>query len=239
MEQKSNHHTKRILRAAAGLLCLTVLTSWVLSGTLARYVTSAAGGDSAGVAAFVFDSGGTGSQAFDLSGITKPGDSKTYTFTVSNGSGTSVSEVALNYSFELYLDGSMPLVATITEADTGSKDPVLTATFPKTETSTDPSAGDTPAAVSDDTGNESAAVQTSDTVAPVTVTSAAVQLAAATATTKTYTLKIEWPKDKNEIKYASGSAAGTAILTVTAQQADPAEADTATSTPQDPTNETP
>jgi hypothetical protein len=127
MEQKSNHHTTRILRAAAGLLCLTLFSSWVLSGLLARYVTSAADGDSASVAAFVFDMKDSAqTQSFDLSGITKPGDSASYTFTVSQKNGQAVSEVAMDYRFALALNGSMPLKCSIKKAESGTAE-LLTA----------------------------------------------------------------------------------------------------------------
>lgn len=105
-------------RIAALLALLVVLTASYLNGTglLAKMASEGTGEDSARVAAFVFRYGEE--NTLDLSEITKPGDSETYTFTVTNSSGSAVSEVAQAYTLKASLHGSMPIVCTIKKGGT-------------------------------------------------------------------------------------------------------------------------
>lgn len=127
----------RLLRAAWVLLLLVLLSTWWVCGLYARYTAEISGSDSARVAAFVFSSQGRDSAALDLSGIQKPGDSVTYTFTVTNQKGGAVSEVSERIGVSVQLNGSMPLTCTVFK-DSGT---ILTAeitaaeqTLPVTET---------------------------------------------------------------------------------------------------------
>ena len=116
-------HTERnrgavMMRAASLLLILTLLSSAVVAGRYARYTTSSSANDAARVAGFVLSlKNGANSKILDLSGIQKPGDSKTYTFTVTNNSGGFVSEVAESYTLTMAVNGSMPLTLKLNNVD--------------------------------------------------------------------------------------------------------------------------
>lgn len=104
-----------MLRLAMVLLMMVMLTSWMTSGLLARYTAQFSGSDKARVADFVFDVSDTGNVSVDLSGIQKPGDQVSCTFTVTNSDAQGTSEVKENYQMELELRGSLPLVCQLTE----------------------------------------------------------------------------------------------------------------------------
>lgn len=106
-----------VLRAAAVLLVLVLLTTSVVSGRYARYVSTASGGDRARIAAYVFDVHDDVGTYIDVSDIRNPGDSKTYQFTVRNHNGA-VSEVNEEYLVTMELRGSLPLVCTLSDSDT-------------------------------------------------------------------------------------------------------------------------
>ena len=74
-----------VLRAAAVLLVMVLLTTGVVSGRYARYVTTVSNSDSARVAAFVFDvtEQELGWQ-LNLDSLKKPGDQQSFAFTVTN-----------------------------------------------------------------------------------------------------------------------------------------------------------
>lgn len=104
----------RLMGTAWVLLLLVLVSTWWVCGLYARYTVSSSGEDSARIAAFAFFTQDHGdSRYLDLSGIEKPGDSRTYTFTVSNQKGNTVSEVAEEVKLAVQLNGSMPLVCTI------------------------------------------------------------------------------------------------------------------------------
>lgn len=106
-----------VLRAAAVLLVLVLLTTSVVSGRYARYVSTASGGDRARIAAYVFDVRDDTGHYIDVSDIRNPGDSKSYQFTVRNHNGA-VSEVNEAYLVTMELRGSLPLVCTLSDGDT-------------------------------------------------------------------------------------------------------------------------
>jgi hypothetical protein len=116
MEQKKKRTGNRIPLAAAGLLCLALLSSWLISGLLARYTTSAEDQDAALVA------------KFDITGASK---SATASIVVKPGSGTEESsrnyftvkvknnsEVAVKYLFSMEVEGNLPLTVKA-KSDTG------------------------------------------------------------------------------------------------------------------------
>jgi hypothetical protein len=189
----------KVLRASAAILIMTLISSYVISGTLAKYVTSANSDESASVAAFVFElNDGAYSQMVDLSGIKKPGDEKIFTFSVSNSrTGGMVSEVAMNYIISLQLNGSIPLEATITSAGTQTA-ALLSAAITE--------------------GNATTLPQKSSTATATTAQS--LSFSAGSTGQNTYTLTVTWPKEQNDSKYASAQTAAEAILTVTAEQTD-------------------
>ena len=116
-----NERTKHVfaLRAAAVLLVLVLVTTSMVSGRYARYFSTATGGDSARVAAYVFNVSDDVGHYLDLTDICKPGDSKTYEFIIQNRNGDNgpISEVTEEYFVTLELRGSLPLVCTLSEGD--------------------------------------------------------------------------------------------------------------------------
>lgn len=84
----------------------------------AKYTNSASGGDRARVARFVFDlSDAEGTQMINPNNITKPGDSETYKFIVTNEKDGKINETTTGYTMQLKVSGTMPLEAKITEND--------------------------------------------------------------------------------------------------------------------------
>ncbi len=106
------HFSVWIMRIAAVLGCLTIVSAYMLSGMYARYSTSASGSDSARVARFSISENLTEqSQTIVIS--MAPGDaSVNYPITV-----TSNSEVTVKYTLELIREtNNLPLSIAITEA---------------------------------------------------------------------------------------------------------------------------
>lgn len=106
------------LCVATVLLCLTMFSTYMTSGLYARYTASASGGDSARVAAFVFDVNDTNGQFLDVSSVNEPGKRETFQFTVRNNNGTRTSEVTEKYQVIVERRGSLPLTVTVTEGST-------------------------------------------------------------------------------------------------------------------------
>jgi hypothetical protein len=114
MEQKTKPTANRILQAAAGLLCLALLSAWALSGLLARFVSSSEDGDAASVASFhITDDTSSVTQSITLkpgSNIGSVDDDSQFQVVVTNDS-----EVAVNYTFSMKLTGNLPLTVATTE----------------------------------------------------------------------------------------------------------------------------
>ena len=106
-----------VLRTAAVLLILVMLSTAIVSGRFARYVTQASGEDSACVAMFAFDVTKQDGQAWvlDLDDLQKPGDQQKFTFSVRNTMGNAVSEVNVGYTVYVHAQGSIPVTVTILE----------------------------------------------------------------------------------------------------------------------------
>ena len=108
-----------VLRAAAVLLVMVLLTTGVVSGRYARYVTTVSDSDSARVAAFVFDvtEKELGWQ-LNLDSLKKPGDHQSFAFTVTNATEAGrISEVSIGYTITAKAEGSIPVTITIKEAE--------------------------------------------------------------------------------------------------------------------------
>ncbi|WP_165051126.1 hypothetical protein [Adlercreutzia sp. ZJ305] len=208
------------------LLVLVVITTCLAVTLHARFASEGESQDAARVAGFAFMAEGKDRATFNLSSIKKPGDSKDYTFTVSNGNtdGTVVSEVALQCSFTVQLNGSMPLVCTIKEQSTGDAGAARGAGDALVAAGTETAEGEGGSGGSDGEsgpGSSTLTVRLEDgSASPVEKTGQASQFAAATPRTDTYVLTATWPKEKNDAKYASRNAVAEVRLTVRAEQID-------------------
>ncbi len=105
--RKVNSKANPIFRIAAILVCLTLITTYMMSGMYARYSTSTSGSDSARVAKFsvsdMLKQGDTVEDKIEISML--PGEEKVYTFTITNDS-----EVAVSYNVEVKNEtGNLPL----------------------------------------------------------------------------------------------------------------------------------
>lgn len=119
MVQKEKNSSPVVLRLAAVLMILVLLTTGVVSGRYARYVTTASHSDSARVAAFVFDvtEQGLGWQ-LNLDSLQKPGDQQSFSFKVTNATEAGkISEVSIGYTVTAKAEGSIPVTITIKKAD--------------------------------------------------------------------------------------------------------------------------
>lgn len=192
MEQTKEYQKNWMLRASAVLLCMVLISTWMLSGLMARYVSGGSGSDSARTAAFVFQlQDGIGTQYIDLSGITRPGDSKSYTFIISNADADIVSEVAESYHIEIQMNGSLPLTAAVKKQ--GDNNSLIALSMP---------------------------VQGTTVEKPIIGNAEGGVFEAARSREDTYILTVTWPEGQNDVKYANGSGVAEVILTVTAEQAD-------------------
>ena len=137
MQRSTGRKKNTMLRAAGVLFALVLITTWMTTGLLARYVTTASGTDDARVAAFVFhvkDKEKT--IQLTLDGLTVPGAEKAYTFEVTNTRNGKTSEVAQEYSIAMTLNGSLPLSCELKRESDSSTQTIdaLTASLPATTT---------------------------------------------------------------------------------------------------------
>ena len=114
MERAVRKPKNAAMTLAMILLCLVLVSSYLTAGMLARYTTTDMGGDVARVAKFVFNvKNEQSTKIVDVSSITSPDSSAvTYHFSV-NGK----SEVSVKYMLKMSLNGSMPLIATLSKED--------------------------------------------------------------------------------------------------------------------------
>lgn len=104
------------MRIAAALLCLTLLSSYLVTGLFARYTTSVQYSDNARVAKFSIQGSGTLLQSIEA-GL-YPGESKAATLIIENNSEVSVEYTVsvtnvtnnLPLSFRMVKEGSSPTV---------------------------------------------------------------------------------------------------------------------------------
>jgi len=110
VKQKNRAPVNWMLRAASILLCLVLVSSYLVCGMFARYTTSASGSDSARVAKFEIQE--TGVSTISLNDPISPGEKVTRTLTVQNKSEVAVEyEVTVvnqsgNLPLKFYVDGS-------------------------------------------------------------------------------------------------------------------------------------
>jgi len=107
---------KKHSRLWAYLLYLGLVTSLILSVTLARYVSTAGGTGTAAVAALAGGLEGAVEAApieLPLEGLLPGGEPRTLRFQVVNYTGDRLSEVALDYSITLETTNNLPLTFTL------------------------------------------------------------------------------------------------------------------------------
>lgn len=107
------HYPVLVFRVAALLVCLVLITTYLLSGAYSKFFSGASGGDNARVARF--------SPAFNSAEINVenrlPGYSAEIPFTVQNSSDDKVPEVAMKYKIVLKTTGNIPLKFTLLDKD--------------------------------------------------------------------------------------------------------------------------
>lgn len=122
MQSKTNHKRRKtlhysvlIIRIAALLGCLTLISAYMLSGVYSKFYTVVSGSDQTGVALFepYFHSVGS----IDVSNAI-PGYTGQIEFHVQNYSGEEVPETAVRYRIILKTTGNMPLTFTLLDGET-------------------------------------------------------------------------------------------------------------------------
>lgn len=101
--KKLNIKARTVYRLVVFLFIAVVLSTYALSGPLARFVSNDDADDSARVAKYSVTTTGTLTDEFNISGI-KPGDSFDKTFKVENNS-----EVSIRYTLTIETTGNIPL----------------------------------------------------------------------------------------------------------------------------------
>ena len=112
----------KMMRTASGLLVATLLTTSIISGTFAKYVTTASGEDSARVAKWGFEGGNTivlnelfknaytddknGETVKAAADVIAPGTSGSQTFGFTYGGDGNVTAPEVAYTFNVSTDGS-------------------------------------------------------------------------------------------------------------------------------------
>ena len=116
MVKQTNQKRNIPIRLAALLLCLTMISLYLVSGLFAKYTTESDSSDSARVAAFVFDVNDEANHFIDVSTVNAPGKQAVFQFSITNENGFVVSEVAEQYKISVAVHGSLPFVVTISDA---------------------------------------------------------------------------------------------------------------------------
>ena len=109
---RSENLKNAVLRLAAVLLCLTVLSVCMMGGLFARYTTSTSFSDGARVAKFEFSAEEMGEQNADFAFNIVPGETKEIGAVISNDS-----EVALLCTIKINSEGSLPLEFTASDSE--------------------------------------------------------------------------------------------------------------------------
>ena len=108
------HYPVLVFRIAALIVCLVLITTYMLSGAYSKFFSGASGSDSARVAHFSPKFTSTG--VFDVKDA-KPGYLAEIDFTVQNYSGEEMPEVAMKYKIVLKTTGNIPLTFTLKNSE--------------------------------------------------------------------------------------------------------------------------
>ena len=108
------HYPVLVFCIAALLVCLVLITTYMLSGAYSKFFSGASGGDGARVARFSpkFTSDKTITVNNQI-----PGYNDKISFTVQNTSDDKVSEVAMKYKIVLKTTGNIPLTFTLLDGE--------------------------------------------------------------------------------------------------------------------------
>lgn len=177
-----------IMYTAAVLLCLTLVSSSLMGNIYARFATQATGEDSARVAAFVFE--------------------------VKDASTSQEQFIDLS---GIQKPGDKQVCTFVVTNQDGQGNVSETTESYEIQLKIN---GSMPLRATIQRGNESTSwmeITNIDSNATEKMLSAG-PFQAAVAQTDQYTLTVEWPKDQNNPVYASGSAQGSLVLTVSGQQ---------------------
>lgn len=103
MDKAIEYRPNRVFRAALVLLCVVLVSVWMMSGLLARYTAGVVGSDDARAASFDVTAD---MQSFEtvFPVRQKPGDSATFNFEITNSS-----ETAVDIQAVLETEGNLPL----------------------------------------------------------------------------------------------------------------------------------
>lgn len=108
------HYPVLVFCIAALLVCLVLITTYMLSGAYSKFFSGASGSDSARAAHF--SPKFTSNDVFDVKNA-KPGYFAEIDFTVQNYSGEEIPEVAMKYKILLKTTGNIPLTFTLLDKD--------------------------------------------------------------------------------------------------------------------------
>ena len=106
------HYPVLVFRIAALLACLTLMTTYLLSGAYSKFFSGASGGDGARVARF--SPGFTSAKVLDFEKT--PGYNAEIGFSVQNYSDDSLPETAMKCKIVLKTTGNIPLTFTLTDS---------------------------------------------------------------------------------------------------------------------------
>ena len=118
-EKLKPHYPVLVFRVAALLVCLVLITTYLLSGAYSKFYTSAYGGDSARVARFSPDF--TSAKVLDFEKT--PGYNAKIGFSVQNYSDENLPETAMKCKIVLKTTGNIPLTFTLMD---GEENPLQT-----------------------------------------------------------------------------------------------------------------
>lgn len=111
----SRQKDKWIVYTLAILLCLVLVSFWLMCNLYAKYTAEASGGDTARVALWGSHQSITLAEGDKLP--QSPGESCTYTVIISNERNSKISETAQKYSIEVITSGNLPLTYKISKED--------------------------------------------------------------------------------------------------------------------------
>ena len=109
------HYPVLVFRIAVLLACLTLITTYLLSGAYSKFFSGASGGDGARVACFSPDF--TSANVLDVENATPGAYTAEIDFSVQNYSDEKLPETAMKYKIVLKTTGNIPLTFTLMDGE--------------------------------------------------------------------------------------------------------------------------